>query len=181
MKQRWWITVVNNRSRGRVTDKYWALSWNMYLSLHTTPCYKIPYKLRKLCAEWKITQQTLLARQALAEGLWREGPIVFARPLPILIIFSAPGFPPLSVPLGSHHFSVNSIIQKIWGTKGKYWALNSHNVFPRAQPSTPGPPLGGSFSLRRALCLLLGPPHITMGQSQAPQPRSHLLINALRM
>jgi len=40
--------------------------------------------------------------------------------------------------------------------------------------------MGESFSLQRTLCLLLAPPRITTGQSQAPQHRSHLLINTSR-
>lgn len=75
MKQR--VTAVNNRFRGCVTSKYWALSWKVYLCLHKTPCYKIPYKQSFVLngrtpskvMEWKTT---LMARQALAEGLWKE-------------------------------------------------------------------------------------------------------------
>lgn len=88
-------------------------------------------------------QNCAFNRRSCSESWWPDrpllrdrggsAPIVFARPLPILMIFSAPC---------SHHVNVSSII-KIWCTKWKYWGLNSHNVFPRAQPSTPGPPQQG--------------------------------------
>lgn len=60
---------MNNRSRGHVTSKYLAYSWKIYLCLHKTPCYQIPYKGTKFCTEWKAA---LVGRQALAEGLWKE-------------------------------------------------------------------------------------------------------------
>lgn len=86
-----------------------------------------------------------------------------------------------SVPLSSHHFNISSVISEFCGTKGKYRGLKIPNAFPPAQHSTPGPPPGGSFSLRRARCLLLASPHITTGQREVLQPRSHLLIDTLRM
>lgn len=59
--------------------------------------------------EWKIT---LMARQALAEGLWKEDLHSLCPPSSF------------SEPLDSRHFSISSIVQNNWGRKGKHWALN---------------------------------------------------------
>lgn len=109
---------MNNRSRGHVTSKYWALSWKTYLCLHKTPCYKFPYKWAKFCTEWKATQQSY-GMEDHPDG--QTGPCWGAVEGVLHSLCPPSSF---SESLDSHHFSISSIVQNIWGAKGKRWALN---------------------------------------------------------